>query len=350
MTPLGERIVALIGANGPISVADYMALCLFDPEHGYYTTREPFGTAGDFTTAPEISQMFGELCAAWLAHGWQAMGSPSDVALVEIGPGRGTLAIDMVRTLTQVAPRLSRKLHLVEASERLRDVQRKRLKAASVDAEWHETIDTLPEVPLLIVANELFDAIPARQFVALGHRWMERSVTVRNGALAFGAGTATLSDQRSAPNGTVREIAPAREAMMEAIATRLVRDDGLMLAFDYGHEGGDGDTLQAIKDHAPVDPLAFPGESDLTTHVDFAALAAVARKAGAHVPDSLPQGEFLVRLGLIERAGALGNGRNRDEQDTIRAAVERLAGPAAMGRLFRTLALSGRPRDLPPFT
>ena len=350
MTPLGQRIAAMIAANGPLSIADYMALCLFDPQHGYYTTRDPFGTQGDFTTAPEISQMFGELCAAWLAHGWQLMGSPSDAVVVEIGPGRATLSLDMARTLRVIAPRLTRTIHLVEASPRLREVQRRRLESAMIDGVWHDTVTTLPDAPLLIVANELFDAIPARQFVALGHRWMERCIVLRDGKLGFGTGLATLPTQRAAPNGTVRETAPAREALMSQIAARIVKNDGLFLTFDYGHEGGDGDTLQAVRQHMPVDPLAAPGEADLTTHVDFAALGLAARNAGAHVLGPMDQGELLLALGLLERAGALGSGRDEEQQSHLHDAVERLAAPGQMGRLFKAMAVSGWPRDIPPFT
>ena len=348
VTPLGERIAALIEANGPMPVSDYMALCLFDPQHGYYTTRQPFGATGDFTTAPEISQMFGELVAAWLAHGWREMGSPSNAIVAEIGPGRGTLMLDVVRTLRRIAPALIQKVHLVETSPRLRDMQGERLAGADITAEWHETIDTLPEAPSLVVANELFDAVPTRQFVSTGDRWLERCVVLRDGTLAFGTGTASLPFPK-AEVGTIREIAPARDALMARIAMRLTEHDGLFLAFDYGHEGGTGDTLQAVRDHAPVDPLATPGEADLTTHVDFRALANAARSTGAHVLGPLAQGEFLLGLGLLERAGALGAGKDEAEQNAIRDAVERLAGPDGMGTLFRVMAVSGRERALPPF-
>ena len=343
-TPLGDRLVALIEATGPMGVADYMAACLYDPEHGYYTTRDPFGTDGDFTTAPEVSQMFGELVAAWLVHGWRAMGSPADAVVVEIGPGRGTLALDLQRTLSRLAPPLAERLHLVEASPRLAGVQRGR----GVRARWHATIDALPDAPWLVVANELFDAIPARQFVSAGGRWVERCVGATGGRLAWTLGAATLGAS-DAPDGTVREIAPAREAMMAGIAGHLARRDGVALAIDYGHAGGVGDTLQAVRAHGFTDPLEAPGRDDLTTHVDFRALALAARDAGAHVLGLVAQGRFLLDLGLLERAGALGAAADGAEREAIRAAVERLAGPDAMGDLFRVLGVSGRERALPAF-
>ena len=355
VTPLGRRLIALIEASGPISVADYMAACLFDPEHGYYTTREPFGAGGDFTTAPEISQMFGELCTAWLVAAWRSMGAPDEAMVVEIGPGRGTMALDIARTLARLAPPLAERLHLVEASPRLAAVQRQRLGAAGAAATWHAGIETLPDAPRLVVANELFDAIPARQFVAAGGRWVERCVLVRDGALAFGTGAGALpgpaldASGEAVPEGTVWEVAPAREAMMGAIASQLARTDGALLAIDYGHGGGYGDTLQALRDHAPVDPLAEPGRADLTTHVDFRALAAAARASGAHVPGMMEQGAFLLAMGLLERAGALGGPLDTAGREALHDAVERLAGPDAMGALFKVLAVTGRPRPVEPF-
>ena len=354
MTPLARRIASLIEASGPMPVSDYMALCLLDPEHGYYTRRDPIGAAGDFTTAPEVSQMFGELVAVWLAHGWRAMGAPPDAIVVEIGPGRGTLMADMARTLARLAAPLAARLHMVEASPRLADAQRRRLRDAGHRATWHDAIDALPDAPMLVVANELFDALPARQFVAAEGRWRERCVVVRDGALAFGMGAGTLPDPVApgAADGTIREVAPAREALMEALATRLAARDGLLLAIDYGHWGGPtalGDTLQAVRAHAYVDPLAEPGLADLTTHVDFGALAASARAVGAHIVGRATQGQFLLGMGLLERAGALGADMDEDGRDELRAAVERLAGPDAMGDLFKVLAVSGRARSLPPF-
>ena len=355
-TPLLPRVLAQIEREGPMPVADYMALCLLDPAGGYYTTREPFGAAGDFTTAPEISQMFGELCAAWLVQAWHAMGAPEDAAVVEIGPGRGTLMLDVARVLRRLAPALLDRLHLVEASPRLGALQRGRLEAAGVRATWHASVEALPAAPRLIVANELFDALPARQFVAVEGRWRERCVTARDGRLAFGTGVGTLDepaslDGRPLPDGTIREVAPAREALMATLAADLARHGGAFLTFDYGHArpGALGDTLQAVRAHAPADPLEAPGEADLTTHVDFAALARAARATGAHVLGPIGQGAFLLGMGLLERAGALGANADETGREAIRAAVDRLAGPDAMGELFRAMAVTATPIALEPF-
>ena len=348
-TPLGRRIAARIAAEGPMPVSEYMALCLLDPEHGYYTTREPFGAGGDFVTAPEVSQMFGELCGTWLVAAWQALGSPPDASVVEIGPGRGTLAADMVRALRILAPVLAERLHLVEASQRLRERQRERLAAAHAAATHHDDVDTLPGGPLLIVANELFDALPTRQFVASNGRWIERCVVLSGDGLAFGLGAGALDEPCNEPDGTIREAAPAREALMSRIADRIKAEGGALLALDYGHSGGTGDTLQAVARHGFVDPLAGPGEADLTSHVDFAALRAVALARGAHVAGPITQGDFLLGMGLLERAGTLGAGLGDAEQEAIADDVERLAGPDAMGTLFKAIAVSGRPLDLPPF-
>ena len=353
MNALERRIASLVEANGPMPVSDYMALCLLDPEHGYYTRRDPFGTDGDFTTAPEVSQMFGELVAAWLANAWRAMGEPRDAIVVEIGPGRGTLMLDMARTLRRLAPSLASRLHLIEASPRLRDVQRKWLADGGHSATWHEGIETLPKVPTLMVANELFDALPTRQFVAVQGRWRERCIVLRDGKLAFGIGAGTLPEPvGGAPEGSIREVAPARESLMEAMARELAAHDGALLAIDYGHWGGSdalGDTLQAVRAHAYANPLAEPGMADLTTHVDFGALAASAKAGGAHIVGRSTQGEFLLGMGLLERAGALGAAMNEAGRDEVREAVERLAAPDQMGDLFKVLAVSGRVRTLPPF-
>ena len=346
---LRDRLVALIELNGPMSVADWMAACLFDPEEGYYTTREPFGTGGDFTTAPEISQMFGEIVGAWLVHAWRELGSPEGAVLVEIGPGRGTLMLDVLRTFERHASALLDRIHLVETSPRLRSLQRERLEAAGRTCMWHERLATVPSGPMLLVANELFDALPAHQFVASEGRWVERCVGLVGGELAFVLGAGRLPGTPNVPDGSILEVSPARDAMMTEIAARLVRDDGAALIVDYGHEGGFGDTLQALRDGRTADPLAKPGHADLTTHVDFAALAAAATGAGAYPLGPTSQADFLLSLGLIQRAGMLGANEDEIGREAIRAAVERLAAPDAMGELFRVLAVTGRLRVLPPF-
>lgn len=356
MTALKTRIASLVAASGPISVADYMALCLFDPEHGYYTTREPFGAAGDFTTAPEVSQMFGELVAVWLYAAWQASGRPANATLAEIGPGRGTLMKDILRVLHSLDAAFvaNASVALVETSPRLREVQRQTLAAGSVKLEWHETVSTLPLAPLFIVGNELFDAIPTRQFVKIGIAWHERAIGLdATGELAFVAGPATIdaamlpAEAADAPAGSIFEFAPARTATMEAIAERISATGGAGLFADYGHlKPGIGDTLQALRKHQYDDVLAHPGEADLTSHVDFSALALAARAHGLDV-DLATQGEFLLAMGLLERAGKLGANADATAREKISCEVERLAGPDAMGSLFKVLAIAPRGTKLP---
>ncbi len=359
MTTLKERIRRLIAANGPISVADYMALCLFDPEDGYYTNREPFGVAGDFTTAPEISQMFGELVAVWLRTAWHAIGRPLPVTIAEIGPGRGTLMKDILRTLSKLDPSLvaQASFAMIETSPRLADIQKETLAGQQASIDWHQSIETLPANPLVIVGNELFDAIPIRQFVRAGAKWRERVVGLNDaGDLHFLAGAASLdpsllpANAANAPEGAIAEVAPARTALMDEIADRIAAQGGAGLFIDYGHLApGVGDTLQALRKHRYEDVLASPGHADVTSHVDFSALAETARrkKLAAH---SMPQGQFLLKMGLIERAGSLGAELDATGQEKIRGEVERLAGPSAMGELFKVLAILPLGSAVSPFS
>ena len=358
MSGLRDRIARLIEAAGPLSVADYMTLCLFDTEAGYYTTRQPFGVEGDFTTAPEISQMFGELVGVWVYSAWNALGRPLPVTIAEIGPGRGSLMKDLLRTLTRLDADLAGQASfaLVEISPKLAAVQKTTLAGCDVDISWHPTIDTLPSVPLIVVANELFDAIPVRQFVLSDGRWRERCVGLDEaGDLCFATGAALLdpsllpADAADAAPGVIFEASNGRSALMDAIAARVAANGGGGLFFDYGHlEPGLGDTLQAVRKHRYEGVLENPGEADLTSHVDFAALAAVARRNGldAHL---MTQGDFLVRSGLLERAGRLGADADPAFREKIAADVERLAGPDAMGTLFKVLAILPPNTAIPPF-
>jgi len=359
MTGLKQRIADLVLASGPLSVADYMALCLFDPKQGYYTTREPFGTEGDFTTAPEISQMFGELVAIWLRTAWDAAGRPSPFVLAEIGPGRGTLMKDMLRTLSKLDPAFAAQasVAMVETSPRLTDIQKRTLGDAAARASWHQSIDTLPHLPLFIVGNELFDAIPIRQFVRAGGTWRERAIDLDDaGNLRFVAGAGSVdpallpTDAATAPEGAVVEVAPARSALMETIAARISSSGGAGLFIDYGYlEPGVGDTLQALRKHRYEDVLESPGEADLTSHVDFHALAMAARVHGL-APHFATQGDFLLGMGLLERAGSLGAPLDAAGREKIHSEVERLAGPDAMGNLFKVLAVARPEIQLPPFS
>ncbi len=360
-TALADKIKALILAGGPISVTDYFALCLADPEHGYYRTRNPFGRAGDFITAPEISQLFGEMIGVFMVLAWQHHGEPADVRLIEIGPGRGTMMSDMLRVIARLAPRLYEQstVHLVETSPRLQDVQRQTLANHGQKVHWHESFDQLPTGFTLLAANELFDAIPIRQFIKTPTGFRERMVGLdADNELSFTLGVATLDPemlpQRETPppDGTIFEVSPAREAVLTAICDRLKQNHGTALILDYGHMvTGFGDTLQAVRDHKFDPPLANPGLADLTSHVDFETLARSALTAGVHVNGCLHQGDFLVALGIEERASSLGRDKDAGTQRDIVEAVQRLAGSGEgrMGELFKVLALSSPAVSVLPF-
>ncbi|MCC2111824.1 MAG: class I SAM-dependent methyltransferase [Hyphomicrobiales bacterium] len=356
--PLADKIKARIRDSGPISVADYMALCLGDPEHGYYIRRDPLGLAGDFITAPEVSQMFGEIIGLWLAHMWEASGRPSPFALIELGPGRGTLMRDAVRA-ARVLPGFldAARLHLVETSPVLRARQRETLAAVGQHPVWHGSIDTLPDMPLFLIANEFFDALPIRQYQRQDGTWAERMIGLDDdGRLSFGLGPGRLAATDvpitlgAAQDGAVLEMAPAATAIVSRIAAHLRDRGGAALIIDYGYgRTATGDTLQAVSRHAFADIFTDPGEVDLTAHVNFEALAAAIRAEGAVAHGPIEQGMFLMQLGLAERAQKLATGRDDDTRTTIREAVERLAGPEEMGSLFKVLAATQAGKSAPPF-
>ncbi|MCJ8148421.1 class I SAM-dependent methyltransferase [Shinella sedimenti] len=360
-TPLARKIKALIHTNGPISITDYFALCLADPEYGYYRTRDPFGRAGDFVTAPEVSQLFGEMLGIFLVHAWQKHGGPERVRIAEIGPGRGTMMSDMLRVVAKLAPQLyeSATFHLVETSPRLREIQHETLGLHAGRVSWHDSFEELPDGFVLLAANELFDAIPIRQFVKTPTGFRERLVGLdAEDELTFAAGVAGIDpallpdNHKTVENGTIFEIAPAREAVMATIGERIARFGGTALIIDYGHfVSGFGDTLQAVLKHDFDPPLAHPGEADLTSHVDFERLAAAAAAAGLHIHGMLHQGDFLVGLGIGERASALGRNRDEAAQQQILNDVARLAGSGEgrMGDLFKVLAVGSEPLSLFPF-
>lgn len=348
MTALKSRLERLIEAQGPIPVAQFMAVCLYDPDHGYYMTREPFGRSGDFTTAPEISQMFGELVGVWVATAWTTAGRPDNAIIAEIGPGRGTLMNDIARTLTKAAPALCQTANfvLIEVSPALQKTQAETLASAPIDIDWINDVGALPDGPLFLVGNELFDAVPIHQYVRTGGVWRERLVGLDNERrLAFVTGPGAIdpallppgADQ--APEGSIAELAPARMALMDKIATRIAGQGGAGLFIDYGHlVSGIGDTLQAMRGHAYDGIFAAPGEADLTSHIDFEALAAQAISHGLATATAT-QGQFLLSMGLLERAGRLGNATPA-RQDEIRAQVERLAASGQMGDLFKVLCIA----------
>jgi SAM-dependent MidA family methyltransferase len=283
----------------------------------YYATRDPLGALGDFTTSPEVSQMFGELVGAALADCWRRAGAPADPIYVELGPGRGTLASDALRMMRAAGFRGGE--HLVETSPVLREIQ----KASVPSATWHESIDDLPAKPLLLVANEFLDALPIRQHVD----GVERRVIALAGGLALDR------------DGEVMETSPARDKAVTSIATCLAAKGGAAIFIDYGHErSAPGDTLQAVRGHAYAPLLANPGEQDLTSHVDFEAVAIAARNAGAAVTPLVTQGEWLIRLGIEARAQALSRA-NPDRAADIQEALERLTSRDQMGELFKVIAI-----------
>jgi SAM-dependent MidA family methyltransferase len=360
-SPLETEIRRLISMAGPMPVAQYMALCLSHPAHGYYIKRDPLGAAGDFTTAPEVSQMFGELLGVWAAAVWQLMGSPDPVRLVELGPGRGTMMRDMLRA-AKVMPefRAAISLHLVEISELLQRRQGETLAETEVPAQWHTALDEVPDGPAIVLANEFFDALPVHQMVKQADGWHERVVGLGDdGKLTFGLAPYPVPhfDQlidrkvRAAVVGAIYEWRP--ESLGLGLARRVVRGNGAALVIDYGHlESSPGDTLQAIGSHAFADPLATPGEIDLTAHVDFQALARSADSMEARVHGPVSQGNFLRRLGIEERAAALKANATEQQAAAIDIALARLTegGSAGMGDLFKVVAFSHPDlRQLPGF-
>jgi NADH dehydrogenase [ubiquinone] 1 alpha subcomplex assembly factor 7 len=346
---LKSRIAQLIEAQGPMSVAQFMTMALLDPKEGYYATRDPFGAGGDFTTAPEISQMFGEMAGLWLVQAWADQGSPKNPRLVELGPGRGTLMADILR-VAQVAPDFVADLEvvMVEASPALQEIQAEKLRGLGADVSWQAQFDdSLTDRPLFLVANEFFDALPLRQYVKTERGWCERMVTVANGDLAFALApvpvpsSAIPADRADAPDGGVYEASPAATALAEDIARTITAKGGaaLMIDYGYGEAAGFSETLQAVSGHRFAEALTEPGEDDISAHVDFAALALAGRRGGASVFGPLTQGMFLANIGIVERAEQLMKA-NPDEAQKLLSAVERLIGNDQMGRLFKVLAFA----------
>lgn len=347
----------MIAAEGPMGIDRYMSLCLGHARHGYYMCRDPLGRAGDFTTAPEISQMFGELIGVWCAAAWQAMGAPSPLRLVELGPGRGTLMADLLRA-TRVVPGFldAARVHLVEISPVLRQAQKDTLSSSGTPIHWHERLDEVPAGPTLLIANEFFDALAIKQFVRTGTGWHERQVGLDEaGSLAVGLAPDPLPAcalpawAGSAKPGEVIEISPARDLAAQEIGARLAAMGGAALIVDYGHlRAAPGDTLQAVKAHGFQDVLEAPGDADLTSHVDFEALELALRQGGAVVHGPLTQGEFLSAMGLAERAEALKRQADALVRSDIDAAADRLAAQDQMGHLFKVIAAT-HPDRPPPY-
>ncbi len=340
MSDLKSRIARLIAAQGPLSIAQYMTMALHDSRGGYYATRDPLGR--DFITAPEVSQMFGELIGLWCAQAWLGQGSPSPARLVELGPGRGTLMADALRAAKSVPGFLDAvEIVLIEASPVLRDIQREKLAAP---VRWTDHFDpSLMDRPLFLIANEFFDALPIRQYVKTERGWCERMVTAKNDELEFALAPvpALGLDVNDAEDGAVYETSPASIALVEEIARAIAARGGAALIVDYGHNGGFGDTLQAVAGNKYASLLDAPGEADLSAHVDFAALAAAAKRGGAVAFGPVGQGAFLTSLGIIQRAEKLGGAE-------IRSQLERLISVGQMGTLFKALAIVPNNASKPP--
>jgi SAM-dependent MidA family methyltransferase len=343
---LAEVIAGRIAAGGPITLADYMAECLLHPTLGYYTTRDPFGVGGDFITAPEISQMFGELLGLALAQSWLDQGAPAGIVLAELGPGRGTLMADVLRA-TRGVPGCHGALRvcLVEASPRLRARQGHAL--AGFAPEWFDTVQDLPEGPLFLLANEFFDALPIRQFQRDGAGWRERMVGLTGGTLGFGLGSvAVVPGLPQMEPGAIFEVCPGAAGIVAEVSRRIADHGGVAVIVDYGEWGSQGDTFQALKSNAFADPFVEPGQVDLTAHVDFAALAAASTLAHAY----LTQGQFLGRLGIAQRSSRLAERLTGERLQSHLAATRRLTDAAEMGSLFKVLVLYPVTCPQPPGT
>ncbi|MDP2356066.1 MAG: SAM-dependent methyltransferase [Beijerinckiaceae bacterium] len=361
MTGLARKLKAIIETEGPIPFDRYMQLCLGDPEFGYYITRDPFGADGDFTTAPEISQMFGELVGLWAAETWSRHRIKGPVRLVELGPGRGTLMADALRAC-RVAPDFLaavEEICLVETSPILREKQEQKLQGRGVNIRWCESVDDVPPGPAIFIANEFFDALPVRHFIRVEEGWCEKLVGVDEDGNFF-AGLAAEPEQlirAEAPVGSILEICATGHKLAAAISARIVRQGGAALIIDYGHiETAYGETVQALRRHVAADPLTDPGESDITAHVDFASLARAAAASGAVAFGPITQADFLNRIGVVQRAKALRASGNPVQAANVDQELRRLTSSdpeigaggrmvPGMGDLFKVIAI--QPSDAP---
>ena len=344
-TPLANELRHIITVEGAMPFERYMALCLGHPRFGYYMTRDPFGVNGDFTTSPEISQMFGELVGLWVADVWQNMGSPLSFNLIELGPGRGTLMKDVLRSLKSLKGCLqAARVHLVEMSSVLQVIQVETLKDHPVS--WHQTIETLPDgLPNIIIANEFFDALPVRQYIRVKDHWHERTVALDpHGALHMSyAHAPEIIIEKRGEEGDILEVAPQAVSCMATLAERIRDDGGAFLCFDYGYVSGvNGDTVQALKAHQPIDVLACPGQADVTAHVNFSALKVAAQRFGCVVHGPITQGDFLTNLGLNIRAAMLKKRATTEQSYAIDLAVERFLdhNDKGMGQLFKVMVVA----------
>lgn len=356
-TPLARKLIRRIAARGPIPVYDYMDACLNDPEFGYYRTARPFGREGDFVTAPEISQVFGELLGLWAASVWQQMGAPESVALIELGPGRGTLAADALRAAKALPEfRAAIRLHLVETSPVLREMQAQTLKDVA-EAKWHDALEAVPDGPVIILANEFLDALPVRQLVRRGGEWRERCVGYdAQQGLHFTEGAPAEIDAGACDilpaeveEADIAELRPETGPLLAGIARRGAAGPQVALFIDYGHtEAPIGDTLQAVSGHRYADVFDAPGKHDLTAHVDFRALARQSGSLGLQAFGPAAQGRFLLQLGLEARCQKLLRAATPEQQTAIMSGVRRLADPMQMGELFKAMAVTAGFGETPP--
>ena len=362
---LADALRRHIAANGPIGVDDYMGICLGTrriegvgpggEDSGYYHSRDPFGTAGDFTTAPEISGLFGEMCGLYLAHMYEAAGIRDGACVIELGPGRGTLMRDMRHVWDRVMPELgAAPLHLVETSPSLRRAQDGLLGQEAVTA-WHDDVESALDAadgPLFGIANEFFDALPVAQVTHEDGVWRHRRVEVRAGQLGFVTADLTEVTDPNLPEspdaGDVAELCPQATHIMSLLGQALARRGGAMLIIDYGRDGNPGDSLQAVAEHRPVDLFAAPGDSDISHWVDFAALRRAATDAGARLVGPVPQGRFLMRIGLAARAEQAGTHASPEDRRALLAAIDRLTNPAQMGEVFKVALLLPPGEGVPP--
>lgn len=356
VSPLGQKLARLIEAQGPIPISQFMMLALHDPEHGVYASRNAIGREGDFITAPEISQMFGELIGLWILEVWRQQKSPKKIRLAELGPGRGTLMKDVLRAARLDANFLSAlDVVLIEASPALQAVQKQTLTDSPTALRWSPKVsDALGDIPLFLIANEFLDALPIHQYVKTDTGWHERMVISDNGKLDFSLapmaaqGLAIPDSRGDAEHGAVFETSPASTALVEEVATHISQHGGAALFIDYGHAGtGFGETLQAIARHRYTPLLESPGTADLSAHVDFAAMAEAVERGGAKSNGPTTQGNFLQALSIEHRAEQLAQ-KNPSHAKSIRSGLQRLTAPDQMGNLFKVLAITPPTAPAPP--
>jgi NADH dehydrogenase [ubiquinone] 1 alpha subcomplex assembly factor 7 len=357
MSELLDHLKRRIAAEGPLSVADYMSEALANPKHGYYMTGDPLGKQGDFITAPEISQMFGELIGLWCATVWDQMGQPEKISLIEMGPGRGTLMVDALRALVMAPTFLDAiEIHMIETSPSLQIRQRRNLQSLEFDIQWHESFAGVPEGPFILIANELIDALPIRQFEKTVAGWGERKVGRNEGdELQWMLDQSVIvpdsfipRDLFEGPLGSIFEFCQSGISLVTSISESIAKFGGAALFIDYGHtQSAIGDTLQAVKNHQYHNVLLDPGEADLTAHVDFERLAETARAVGASAYGAIPQSDFLRRLGIEHRAKQLKKAASDRQKSEVISGLNRLIGENEMGRLFKVLAIAHADQPMP---